>query len=289
VTEPVLAAGTGDLLGEGPRWDHRDGCLYWVDVEGRRLHRLRPDDGEVTTWDVPAMPASVALRASGGLVVATDRGLEAFHPAAGGLETIVALEPDRPGNRANDGGVDPHGRFWVGTMARAGTRRSGALYRCGPDGAVEQVLDGLGIPNTVVWSRDGAVLYFAETLDRTIHAYDVDPDDGSLSGRRVFARTEEPALPDGSALDAEGCLWNAEWDGGRVVRYTPDGAVDRVVEMPVARPTCCAFGGTDLDTLYVTSARTGLTASDLASQPGAGGLFALDVGVAGIASTEWDG
>lgn len=275
-------------LGEGPVWDTEAGVLWWVDIKRSLLQRLAPD-GSVDVWTLPEPPAALAPRRRGGLILAVRSGFATFDPETGAVEVVHRPEPDRPGNRFNDGKCDPRGRFWAGTMDDAERERTGALYRFDPDGTCERLLDGLGIPNTLAWSADGSTFYFAETLDRVIHAYDVDLVRGSISSRRIFAHVEPPGYPDGSCLDAEGFLWNAEWGGGRVVRYAPDGSVDRIVEMPVDQPTSCVFGGPDLDVLYVTSARKGLSGQQLAQQEHAGCLFAVDPGVRGAPTGVYAG
>ena len=278
----------GNLLGEGPVWEARTGTLWWLDIEGLLVQSYQPEDGAVSSWDLPEPAGALAIQAAGGLLLALASGLAAFDPETAIVEQLCDPESDRAGNRFNDGGCDPAGRFWVGSMDRAGVARTGSLYRYESGGACERVLDGMGIPNTVAWSPDGRTFYLAETLDRTIYAYDFSTESGTLGGRRVFAVTEG-SYPDGSAVDSRGFLWNAQWDGYRVVRYAPDGSIDRVVEMPVQRPTSCAFGGPDLDVLYVTSARTGLTAAELEAQPAAGGLFAFEPGVRGLPTAPFGG
>lgn len=207
--------------------------------------------------------------------MATESGLAVFEPRSNGVELIRPMAFPS-GFRTNDGKIAPDGRFWWSTMDDDGGRRAGAIFVTTPDGRTEQVLDGIHIANTISVSADGATLYLADSRLQTIFAHDT----ADLSRRRVFAVSE--AAPDGGALDAGGFLWNAEWGGARIVRYAPDGTVDRVVAAPVDQPTSCAFGGPDLSTLYVTSAREGLSQADLARQPHAGGLFAFEPGVRGM-------
>ncbi|MEO8813282.1 MAG: SMP-30/gluconolactonase/LRE family protein, partial [Caulobacteraceae bacterium] len=188
-----------------------------------------------------------------------------------------------PGNRANDGNVDLAGRFWFGTMDDEERLVRGAVYRLDPDWSVHRVLDGVGIANTRVVSPDGGTLYVADSRLGTLDAHAIDPATGALGARRAFAHTRGEAFaPDGSAVDAAGYLWNAQWGGARLVRYAPDGAIDRIVAMPVDQPTSCAFGGADLATLYVTTARWGLSPDALARRPWAGSLLAFRPGVPGL-------
>ena len=278
-----------DVLGEGPSWDLAAGVLWWVDIPGRAIRRLEPGSGDVTSWDLGNEPGSLTPTVGGRLLVAVRRGFILFDPDTGSSELIAEPEPDRAGNRFNDGKSDRQGRFWAGSMFDGDGPRTGALYRMDHDRTVTRMMDGLAIPNSLCWSPDGAVMYFTETVDRVIYAFDYDIDTGTPHDRRVFAEIPAPGYPDGSTVDAEGFLWNAEFNGWRLVRYAPNGAVDRVVEMPVQSPTCCAFGGDGLDVLYVTSASRDVPDEALHLQPDAGGLFALDVGVGGIAESLFAG
>lgn len=270
-------------LGEGPHWHSAEGALYWVDINRCQVHRWRPGPlGEHAAWTAPAMPSALAqIGDAGRFMVATDAGLARFDAKAGVFEVGPPFEADRPQNRSNDGKVGPDGHFWVGTMHRRASDATGALYRIAPDGTSHRALDGIGIANTLAWSPDGRVMYFADSLRGVIWRMAFDARTGGIGAREVFVELTDGASPDGSATDVEGCLWNAQWDGARVVRYTPAGAVDRVVELPVSRPTSCAFGGPDGTTLFITSAREGLSPAEIAGQPLAGGVFAIDVGVAG--------
>jgi sugar lactone lactonase YvrE len=288
---PVCAVASGCLLGESPIWDAAAGLLYWVDIECRRLHRLEPKTGATASWELPEQPGAVAPRASGGLIMVLEHGLAAFDPEHGRLEWMVDPEPEYPHNRFNDGKCDRQGRFWAGSMhATEPKRATGNVYRFDHDGGVHRVIAGVGIPNTFAWSPDGATMYLASTLEQVIYAFDYDTVTGAIGNRRVFATTQgDDAMPDGSTVDAEGFLWNAQWDGWRVVRYAPDGSVDRIVAMPVQRPTSCMFGGDDLSTLYVTSARTGLSRRRMRPQPLAGGIFSVQAGVSGLPEAPFGG
>jgi sugar lactone lactonase YvrE len=277
-------------LGEGPVWDARERALYWVDIRAPALHRLEPATGAARTWPMPAAIGSVALRETGGPLVALRSGLHVLDLESGTLTLACALEPERTENRLNDGRCDRRGRFWVGSMHDRDGSATGALYRVDSDRRSHRILDGITVPNGLGWSPDGRVMYFTDSSSRTIHAYDFDLDAGVPSARRVFARVPDDAgYPDGATVDAEGFLWSAHWDGWRVTRYAPDGRVDRVIRLPVQRPTCCAFGGDGLDVLYVTSAAVGLGPADLARSPLAGGLFAVEVGVRGLSEPRYAG
>jgi sugar lactone lactonase YvrE len=280
-----------DLLGEGPVWSGREGALYRVDIKRPRLRRYEPGTGAVRDWPLPAEVGSVALRTAGGAVVALRTGLHLLDLGTGGTTRICDPEEDRPENRFNDGKCDRRGRFWAGTMRDDESAPDGALYRLDADRSCTRVLTGVICSNGIGWSPDGGTMYYTDTWTRRIDALEFDPETGELGRRSVFARDDVPGegVPDGLTVDAEGGVWSAKWDGWRLVRYAPDGSVDRVVPMPVQRPTSVAFGGPDLGTLYVTSARIGLDGAALRQAPLSGGLFALDPGVRGLPEPEYAG
>jgi sugar lactone lactonase YvrE len=277
-------------LGEVPVWDVEEQALYWIDIENALLQRLEPASGEISRWTLPERICALALRRSGGLIVALASGLAFFDPATGAVERLAAPEAHLPSNRFNDGKCDRRGRFWAGTMDDRLSERTAALYRFDPDRSCRRMEDGIGISNSLAWSPDNRTFYFADTLQRLIFAYDFDIESGEISNRRVFTdMAGQPGNPDGSTIDAEGFLWNAQWDGWRLVRYAPDGRIDRIVELPVQKPTSCMFGGPDLRTLYVTTAVWDMDDDALVRQPWAGGLLALDVGVAGLPEPRFAG
>jgi len=277
------------ILGEGPVWVEREAALYWVDITGRRIFRLSVEGGAVTTWEPPFRIGSLVPRAAGGFVGGTEQGLAWLDPAAGRYEPIADPEPDRPGNRFNDGKTDRRGRFWAGTMDAREAEASGALYRLDPDLALARIDDGYRVTNGPAFSRDGGLMYHSDSALRTIYAFDIG-EGGAASNKRVFARFGEgEGYPDGMTVDAEDCLWVAFWDGWCLRRFSPAGECLAELAMPVQRPTSCAFGGPDLDRLFITSARRGLGAEALANQPQAGGLFLLAPGVKGIAETPFAG
>lgn len=293
-TKPECLIEAGCWLGEGPCWDGAAQCLYWTDVPSRRIYRWSQADG-LRHWDVPNMVTAMAPRTAGGLIVAEVHGLSFFDLETGALTPFVAPEADKPLNRSNDGGCDRQGRFWFGTMynnlADDGSAidmqgSTGTLYRVDPDGTFKAMVGDVGISNTLAWRADDRLFYFADTFTG-IYAYDFDPEAGTVANRRPFAlqdRTDlaERGFPDGSTIDAEGFLWNCRWDGGCVIRFAPDGSIDRVIELPCSRVTSAVFGGPDLGTLYITTARYDLDDSQLAEQPLAGGVFAVDPGVKGL-------
>lgn len=267
-----------DRLGEGPVWSQAEQRLYWFDIKGRRLSWYEPATQACGSFELPMRASAAVPRATGGLLAATENGLAMVDTRTGTLEVAHPFELGE-GFRTNDGKVDLEGRFWWSTMDDDGGTRPGCVFRTHPDGRTEQMLSGIHIPNTVSFSPDGKWLYLADSKHQTLFVHDT----ADLSQVREFAHTRgQAATPDGSAVDAEGYLWNAQWGGWRIVRYDPDGEIDRIVEMPVEQPTSCAFGGPDLATLYVTSAWDELSDEARAGQPLAGGLFAIDVGVKGL-------
>lgn len=271
-----------DILGESPLWNEREQALYWVDIRRPAIRRLDHASGRIDTWSMPGLVGSIAFGADGRLLVALPDQLAWFDAATARLETFAAAPSPLPGHRFNDGRCDRAGRFWVGSMHNVTRAAEGVLYRVDARGAFVAMQEGIHIPNSLAWSPDGRTMHFADSLLYTIFAYDFDALAGTMSGRRVFAKTIAPAFPDGSTIDAEGYLWNAEFNGSRVVRYAPDGRIDRAIELPVHRPTSCAFGGPDFATLYVTTTSQQMSPEELARQPLAGALLAVDAGVRGL-------
>ncbi len=275
------------ILGEGPLWDDASGRLYWFDIKGRRLHWLVASTGRTQAVELEVQTSAACLRAAGGLLAATERGLETLDPDSGRLELIEPREPDLEGFRANDGKIDVSGAFWWSVMDDDGGRRPGRVYRKTPGAPSRRALGGIHIANTISCSPDGATLYLADSALRTLNAYPIGAS-GELGPPSLFARTEKGA-PDGAAVDEDGFLWNAQWGASRIVRYAPDGRIDHVVDMPVSQPSSCAFGGPGRSTLYVTSAREDLDGAALEKEPQAGGLFALETGVRGLALPRYQG
>ena len=282
---PILAQ--RDILGESPAWCPEEQALYWIDVRKPALYRLKPDTNTLDFWVMPSIIGSFALRKGGGVLVALADRLAFFDPASRRLETAAPLPA---GLRSNDGKCDRAGRFWVGTMRDDEQAPVGTLYRLDADRSLHTMASQMTVPNSLAWSPDNRTLYHADSPRRAIYAYDFDPATGALGARRVFAKTEPPnGFPDGSTVDAEGCLWNAEYAGSRVVRYTPDGRIERTIELPVSQPTSCAFGGGSLDVLYVTTSRQRMSAEQIAREPLAGGLFAFDLGIKGLPEPRFAG
>lgn len=282
----------GNDLGECVLWDEREAALWWVNIHDKEVWRWNPFSGErPRTFELPERVGALALRERGGLVLALESGFALFEPSEGRIENIAPVETDLPTTRLNDGRVDPAGRFVCGGMDEAEPQQPlSAVHALGRDRGVRQILGGVHCANSICWSPDGATFYFTDMPSRRIDAFDYDAAAGSIANRRTFASLkEEPGLADGSVVDADGCLWNAQWGGAKIVRYAPTGAVDREIPLPTSNPTCLAFGGPDLDILFVTTARFGLDAGTRAAQPQAGDLFAFRPGVRGRPENRYVG
>lgn len=246
-------------LGEGPVWDVDEGCLYWVDGTGRRvgkpsIWRLDPRSGRTQHWSLDRDVGALALRRTGGMVLALDDGFYFFDPAQGRLELIQLVDAEQPRTRLNDGKCDRRGRFFAGGMDDKEELKICGLWRLDPDLTVTQVDGGIICSNGPCWSPDDRTFYFADTFQGEMWAYDYDLASGTPSNRRLFASfAGDSGVADGSTVDEEGCVWNAQLISGDLVRYAPDGGVERRIGMPVRNITSVMFGGDRLDELYVTS------------------------------------
>jgi len=285
-----------NVVGESLVWDDRARRLVWVDIIGRRIHCLDPRNLGHKSFDMPDLVTSVGLRKDGGAVVGLRKEVALWN-FGGPLRTLAPIEADQPGTRLNEGVVGPDGSFWVGTMANNigpadvpvdVTEDVGRIYRVGAKGEVTELSDDrFGITNTMLWSADGRFIT-ADTLKNELYSYRWDRLRSRLDDRRPFFERFARGLPDGSCMDADGYVWNCRVVGGScLVRIAPDGSLDRVAELPCSWPTSCAFGGEDLDTLFVTSARFTMSAQHLAAYPVEGGLFALRPGVRGTPANRF--
>lgn len=286
-----LLLDAGALLGESPFWHAAEARLYWVDIEGRKIHRTDPATGADEVMDLAEQVGCIAPRAGGGLVAALENGC-ALIDRWGALPRPFgpAVLADKPGQRFNDGRVDAAGRLWVGSLTSDKTKPTAALYRLDPDGSLTEIFGGITTSNGAAFSPDDRTFYHADTPIHAIRAYDVDPATGTLGESRVFHQFEHGnGRPDGAAVDAEGCYWSALWDGWRVVRFSPAGELIQTVDMPIQRPTMLAFGGPDLQTAFVTSAGKNLSDAERKAQPHAGGVFSFRVDVPGLAQQMFGG
>ena len=279
------------LVGEGPIWDADANVLWWVDIMSSELYAYDPQTGENRKWDVGQHVGTVVQRASGGLMLAVQDGFAAFDPASGALEMVAAPESHLPGNRFNDGKCDPAGRFWAGTMAYQDQSDQGSVYRLDADHSVHRMIGDIGISNGIIWSLDAKTMYYTDSLDFAIRAYDYNVETGGVSNERIAIDIpKEMGFADGFTIDEEGMLWVAHYGASRVRRWNPDTAtVLAEIELPAAGITACAFGGPKLDQLFITSASFRLSDAEKAQQPQAGGLFAAEVGVRGVAPDKYGG
>ena len=284
--EPVISradvvCAVGTELGEGPVWLEDQQMLWFVDILGNTLHAFLPTTGAHRSWPAPARPSFVLPVSSGHLLIGTREGLQEFRPESGIFSRYHAIEPHRPANRLNDACVGPDGSLWVGSMHEAELEPHGALYRF-HNRRLEQLDSGYVVTNGPAFSPQGDIFYHTDSTNRLIYAFDVVH--GRLSNkRRLLSIEPEAGFPDGTTVDAEGCLWIALWGGGALRRYSPQGELLGRVEFPTRYITNVAFGGTDLNTGYVTTARAPLTDSERGAQPDGGHLFAFRTSVPGLA------
>lgn len=279
------------LLGESPFWHPEEAALYWCDIPGRALHRWAPATAVHTQWALPSEPGCIAPLPGGDLLLACRDGLFRFSPTSGNRLRLAAPPYDPARERFNDGKADPQGRLWVGTIYEPRKPPDAALYRWA-GGRLERMVGDITVSNGLAFSPDGRTMYRSDTAAHRIWALDFDGSDGSLSRQRVFAEfaAKQPnqdlatygGRPDGAAVDAEGAYWCAMFEGQRLLRIAPDGRLLQAVALPVRCPTMPCFGGPDLCTLYVTTARHNRPAEELAAQPLAGGVLSLRVDVPGL-------
>lgn len=282
-----------DILGEVPRWCERTQKLWWVDVRRPALQSYEPATKHYAAQRLPPdmVTGSMSLREQGGFLLATVNGIFTFDPTSGQAPACIAHpEKGREGIRLNDGRSDRRGRFWVGSMHDTLREPFGTLYRVDPDHSVHPMLSDFVLPNSITWSPDDRVMYFADTHRQMVWCFDYDIDSGSISNRRVFKDwTHQKGRPDGAVVDAEGFLWTCMVATGHLVRQAPDGQVVRTIQLPVTNPTCPAFGGEGLKTLFITSHSQRFTHEEQVREPLAGALLALDVGVSGLVESRFKG
>lgn len=289
---PEVVVRESCILGESPLWSVAEQALYWVDVLNPRIHRFDPASGARASWLVETEIGSIGL-ASGKRLVAGLRMGFAFYDLDAGKFDIIE-DPEGDGrlnvNRLNDGKVDRAGRFWCGSMRDPGREPVGTLYRLDTDRTVHAMADGIRVPNALCWSPDDRTMYFADSYADCIWAYNFDLATGSIDNRRVFAEVPEGGgRQDGATVDSEGFVWSAHIFGGRVVRYDPNGRIEREIPIPTPQVTSCAFGGRDLDILYITTASMRMGRDELAADPLAGSVFAVETGVRGLPEPRFGG
>jgi len=289
VMQAELILDARNATGECPVWNAQEQALYWVDIPARCLHRWSPQDGKTSRWEAPQMLACIASYGDGSWLAGMEDGLYRIHPQADGTlasALLTNVTHPRPTMRFNDGRCDRQGRFWAGTMFMDMGEASvvGSLYRYegGQTLPLKAHVTDMIVPNGLGFSPDGTVMYLSDSHPsvQKIWAFDYDIDTGTPHNRRLFVdMNKHPGRPDGAAVDADGCYWICGNDEGLIHRFTPEGELDRSLAVPVKKPSMCAFGGRDLETLFVTSIRPG---GDLSDQPLAGGVFALQPGVSGL-------
>jgi sugar lactone lactonase YvrE len=280
-----VALATNAAVGECPLWEPHEQRLYWVDIEGREIHRFDPASGRDEHRVVPGRPGSLVWTGEPRrFLVGMETGLVWFDWESGETTPWLELEPAGTGNRMNDGRTDPAGRYWVGSMYErpADRRFTGMLHRVASDGAATTVRTQIGVSNALAFDADRSRMYFADTLRDTVWRFDYDLDSGEAHHETAFVDfTNLPGGPDGACVDADGCLWVAAVYGWAVLRFTPDGRLDRTIELPVQAPTMPAFGGPDLTTMFITSIGSGASREMVDSDVPPGSLLAVDAGVAG--------
>jgi L-arabinonolactonase len=289
ILKPLDIFSAANIVGEGVLWDANRRALWWTDIQGKCLHRCDWGQGAIQLLDTPDRVGSFGLISnSDKLIVAFAGGIAIYDPFAKTVEPLAGSPSIAPGLRFNDGRVDRQGRFWAGTMVE-GTQpgADGCLYSVDASRAIHRRVGGIRISNGLCFSPDGTRLYFADSPTRTIRVYPLDEPGGVLGEPRVFARTPEGAYPDGATVDADGCVWSAHWGAGCVVRYTPEGQIDRVLQIPTCQPSCVCFAGPDLDVLCITSAREGLDDATLQAEPNAGDVFLYHAGAKGLPESEY--
>ncbi len=270
-----------NLLGEGPMWSEQQQALYWVDIIGCQLHCLQA--GIHQFWQFDKKISAVVESEQGKLLLALANGVAYFDLNSRQLGYLCKLDEDLPSNRTNDAKVSPLGDFWVGTMNddEENGNVTGRLWKVKADGSRLKMLDNIAISNTLAWDLKREKFYFADSAKRIIYHFDYHKN-GMIDNQEVFINTPDGIYPDGSCIDADGFLWNCQWDGWQIVRYAPDGSVDLTIDLPVQRPTCCVFGGENYTTLYITSAKVGLSETALAQQPLAGDILSIELSELGV-------
>jgi sugar lactone lactonase YvrE len=277
----------GNTLGEGISWEPATERVWWTDIQERKLFRYEPLTRALESFELPERLCSFGfVEGCDNIVGAFESGFAFYQPESGRMDWLARPAHDAPNIRFNDGRVDRQGRFWAGSMVEGEGERKGKLY-CLHGGKAEVCLTGIAISNSICFSSDGRHLYFADTLDRTIQRYDIDAASAAIGNRQIFAHTPNGAFPDGSNIDAEGHLWNAHWGAGCVVRYAPDGSISGGIDIPTMQPTCIAFGGRNLDLLFVSSARQHMSKATLALQPNAGDVFVYKLDVKGVTDARF--
>lgn len=289
---PKLVWPAGATLGEGPVWVDRESALYWVDIKGQAVHRMTWPGTTRQSWRTDSPVGAIQPTTDGRFIGAFKDGIRLVEldPESDRIKTelITNPEPELPDNRFNDGKIGPDGAFWAGTMDDRESQPTGSLYRLTHEGACVVVDSGYVVTNGPAFSPDGKTLYHTDTFGRVIYAFELGSS-GRVGGKRRFVEIpDSDGYPDGMCVDDEGCIWVAHWAGWRLTRFSPEGKPVTCLDMPVSQVTSCVFGGVDLKTMFITSAAVGLSASELAGQPDAGGLYAVELDIGGPLTRYFD-
>jgi sugar lactone lactonase YvrE len=280
----------GATCGESPLWDDKQKVLYWVDIPGKTINCFDPSTRSNQSWNMDEEVGSIALRENGGLIAGMRSGFAFIDMPSANVTYIADPEPDHPENRLNDGRCDRSGRFWVGSMHVPKSRSDASLYRLDANLSYQKLTNNLIVSNGLGFSPDGTRMYHSDSRQSTIWCYDYDSSEGTPHNKRVFAKlTPQQGRPDGAAVDSEGFYWSCCYAGGRLIRFAPDGSIDREISLPVINVTMCAFGGHGYEDLYVTTAAEHMTEEERLRYPNAGGLFLLHTGVKGVPETRFKG
>lgn len=280
----VLVLDSQSALGEGPHWDHQQNILYWVDIIGEKLHMYDPEKGGNQTVQFDQFIGAVVPERPGQLMLAMQHGLYRYNISQDCLTKVCDPEEDKKNNRFNDGKCDSKGRFWAGTMDLDGTEDCGSLYRLDTDGRITKVLSPVSISNGIAWSPDKKFMYFIDTPTNKVSTYNYEESTGNISYLGTGAEIPvELGSPDGMTIDEDGMIWVAHWGGAMISRWNPyNGNLLDTIQVPAKNVTSCTFGGENLDELFITTARHGLSEDDLATYPQSGGLFKVKVGIKGL-------
>jgi sugar lactone lactonase YvrE len=278
-------------LGEGAIWDARRQVLLWIDIMKSQVHIYDPAAQHNRTIQLDQMVGTVVPRQSGGLMVAVHHGFASLDLETEKIQIVADPEHDLPTNRFNDGKCDPAGRFWAGTLSLEGKQNVCNLWRLDADLSTHKMVEGVSVSNGIVWTQDHKTMYYIDTPTGRVDRFDYDHDTGQIGNRTTAIRIpSEMGFPDGMTIDSEGMLWVCLWQGGKVSRWDPvEGKLLQAVDLPASNVTSCAFGGENLDQLYITTARIGMDEEQLKEQPLAGGLFRADVGMTGLPAFEFAG
>ena len=279
------------LLGESPVWSIDEQCLYWIDIEGRTFNRFDPKNSKNVAIDTGIRVSALALRSSGGFIVATEFGFQFYDSEKNRFAPIADPEKNKPNNRFNDGRCDRAGHFWAGTMVEKGDQTADAgLYCINKNLKCNKKYRDLILANGLAWSPDNKIMYLADTRRPIVWAFDFDIDNGDIFNQRTFIEFDvKEGVPDGATIDTDGCYWLAQPRASRVCRYTPGGRKDTMIELPVSKPTMCAFGGSNLNILYITTNSLGFSEKELEKQPLAGSLFGLEIEAQGLPEPKFIG